>query len=311
MSRVILTDGGMGQELIRRSGEPPDPLWSAKVMIERPDLVLETHRDFIAAGARVITVNSYSATRPRLEREGRVDRLDGLHRTACELALKAREGAAHAVAVAGCLPPLVGSYVPEVVPPFEDSLALYREICALQAPHVDLFLCETMSTAAEACAAATAAAGWGKPVWVSWTLADDPADGRLRSGETLAEAATALDGLGVAVRLVNCCRPETVDAALAQLAAIGGSCWGAYANGFDGIDELRPGGTVDALSIREDLGPRRHARFALGWVDAGATVVGGCCEVGPEHIAALARALVAAGHTLADAGDLLGVRDAV
>ena len=70
MSRVILTDGGMGQELVRRSSSAPTPLWSARVLIDEPDLVRDLHREFIEAGARVVTINTYSATPERLAREG-------------------------------------------------------------------------------------------------------------------------------------------------------------------------------------------------------------------------------------------------
>jgi S-methylmethionine-dependent homocysteine/selenocysteine methylase len=90
----------------------------------------------------------------------------------------------------------------------------------------------------------------------------------------------------LAARLVNCSRPEAVDAALPELVALGGTV-GAYANGFPAVDALEHGGTVDVLGVRDDLGPARYAEFALRWVEAGAAIVGGCCEVGPAHIAAL------------------------
>ena len=65
MTAVTLTDGGMGQELLRRSKTPPTPLWSARVLIDEPALVRDLHADFIRAGARVITINSYAATPER------------------------------------------------------------------------------------------------------------------------------------------------------------------------------------------------------------------------------------------------------
>ena len=130
-------------------------------------------------------------------------------------------------------------------------------------------------------------------MWVSWTLADDGPP-RLRSGETLAEAARALDGIPLAARLVNCSRPEAVDAALPELLALGGPV-GAYANAFTAIEALKHGGTVDVLGTRDDLGPARYAEFATRWAQSGAAIVGGCCEVGPEHIAALRDRLHEAG----------------
>ena len=91
------------------------------------------------------------------------------------------------VSIAGCLSPLFGSYAPALTISFDETVDIYRRIVAEQADHVDLFLCETMASADEALAAVTAACEAGKPVWVSWTLADHGAP-RLRSGETLAVA---------------------------------------------------------------------------------------------------------------------------
>ncbi|HUF56079.1 MAG TPA: homocysteine S-methyltransferase family protein [Thermohalobaculum sp.] len=295
---VILMDGGMGQELLRRSGARPTPLWSAEVMMREPGLVEDLHLDFIRAGARTITVNAYSATRPKLAREGAEDRFEDLQRAACEAAARARDRSGEDVTITGCLPPLKASYRPEVTDPLDRIAADYAEIAALQSPFVDLMLAETMGSAEEAKGAAQgAAAAAGKPLWVAWTVEDD-GSARLRSGETLADADAALAGLPVAVRLLNCSRPEAITAAMGALAALGGP-FGAYANGFSGIsDAFQPGGTVDVLEARTDLGPAAYADHAMRWAEAGAAVVGGCCEVGPEHIAELRRRLEAAGHEI-------------
>ena len=91
--------------------------------------------------------------------------------------------------------------------------------------------------------------------------------------------------------------PSALAAAMAAFAKGDLPC-GAYANGFTQItkDFLKSKPTVDALSARRDLGPDAYAHFALGWIEQGATIVGGCCEVGPAHIARLAQAIVDAGH---------------
>ena len=79
-----------------------------------------------------------------------------------------------------------------------------------------------------------------------------------------------------------------------MLADTGLRC-GSYANGFTSIDALVPGGNVDALSARTDLGPEAYGDFVMSWIDAGASIVGGCCEVRLTHIAHLHQRLVAAG----------------
>ncbi|RVD61668.1 homocysteine S-methyltransferase [Mesorhizobium sp. M2D.F.Ca.ET.185.01.1.1] len=295
MTSVILTDGGMGQELVRRSKSEPTPLWSARVLIDEPDLVRDLHIEFIQAGARVITINTYAATPERLAREGAEDLFRPLQKRGIELARQARDEAGD-TAIAGCLSPLFGSYAPALTISFEDTLDIYRRIVAEQADGVDLFLCETMASAEEARAAVTAASESGKPVWVSWTLADHGAP-RLRSGETIADAVGVLGDLPVAARLLNCCRPEAIAAALPELIALGGPV-GAYANGFTSVEALKHGGTVDVLHARHDLDPQAYADQAIGWVEAGAHIVGGCCEVGPAHIAGLRDRLAQAGHQI-------------
>jgi S-methylmethionine-dependent homocysteine/selenocysteine methylase len=289
---VVLMDGGMGQELRRRglTAGPPG-LWSANALLRSPATVLEIHRDYIRAGARIITTNTYSTKRPRLEPAGLGDQLEALNRLAGELACRARDEQGADVLIAGSLPPLHGSYRPDLVRPFAEILPLYREQAEILAPYVDLFLCETMSSAAEACAAASGAAATGRPVWVAWTL-DDRGEGRLRSGESVSEAAAALADLPVSALLVNCCPPESISAAMPALAAQRDRPVGGYANGFAVVPAgWGPGDPVTALGSREDLGPDAYARHVEGWIAAGARLVGGCCEIGPEHIARLREVL--------------------
>jgi S-methylmethionine-dependent homocysteine/selenocysteine methylase len=292
---IVLTDGGMGQELLRRSGAVPTPLWSARVLIDEPDLVRDLHVDFIKSGAQVITINTYAATPERLEREGVGELFETLQRRGIDLAKEARDEAGKDVRIAGCLPPLFGSYKPELTLPFDETLAIYRRVVAEQKDHVDLVLCETIASAEEGLAAATAAAECGLPVWISWTLGDSVDKPRLRSGETIAEAASAIAHIRTEARLINCSMPEVISAAIGDLISLGGVS-GAYANGFTSVAKLKHGGTVDVLSAREDLGPQSYAEFAMGWVEAGAAIVGGCCEVGPGHIEALRDKLLDSGY---------------
>ena len=253
------------------------------------------HVDYIAAGTDVITTNTYGVIRTDLAKEGIEDRFAGLNRFAAELAVEARAASGRGgVLIAGALPPLRGSYRADLVGPYDEIEPAYREQAEILAPHVDLFVCETMSSAAEGLACATAAASTGKPVWVSWTLHEDHS-GQLRSGETVAEAIAALRGLPVAGYLANCCPPESITAAMAALAESGTPHVGGYANTFTPVPEdwtLDGGSSSDGLlGLREDLGPDAYAAHAAAWLDAGATVIGGCCGTRPVHIARL-RALL-------------------
>ena len=297
MTDIHFLDGGLGQEIQNRATARPHPLWSVKVMYDEPDVVSAVHRDFISAGARVITANTYTASPPRLRRDGDISQIGDIHNTALRLARAAIDKADDpALQLAGCLPPLVGSYVAEVSLDFEASLADYRQLVALQKDGVDLFLIETISNIAEARAALTAVKEAGTPGFVGLTICDDNSN-RLRSGEELSDALDQLLPLGPDGIMVNCSLPEAVSAAMPVLAGLPVP-FGGYANGFASIDALRPGGTVASLSARTDLGPEAYADFACSWVEAGATIIGGCCEVGPAHIAHLADRLRNDGHRL-------------
>ena len=211
--RPILLDGGMGRELRARGVDVMTAIWSANGLIKAPDTVRQIHLDYIAAGADIITTNTYGIIRNNLAIEGLEDQFKALNVLACNLAGQARQESGISVLIAGSLPPLAGSYRPDLVGEIEDILPLYMEQAELLAPYVDLILCETMSSAAEARAAAMAAFQTGKPVWVAWTLHEDRS-GNLSSAETITLAAEFLSDLPVTGFLANCCAPESITKAL-------------------------------------------------------------------------------------------------
>ncbi|EBA13566.1 homocysteine S-methyltransferase family protein [Roseobacter sp. CCS2] len=289
MTDIILLDGGMGQELVHRAGDRPTPLWSTQVMIDHPGLVAKVHADYAAAGATVHTTNTYAILHDRLDGTGMEDQFAALYTAA----LKEAEGAG---VLAGAIGPLGASYRPDLMPAHDVAVATYTEVANLLAPKVDLIICETVASVAHARAILEATVATAKPVWLALTV--DDADGtKLRSGEPLADV-FAVAGAADAI-LANCSSPEAISAAIDVLAT-GDKPFGGYANGFTQISEgfLGDKPTVDALTARHDLGPDEYAAFAMQWVAQGATIVGGCCEVGPAHIAKLADSITAAGHRI-------------
>ncbi len=294
---ITLLDGGMGQELVHRSGQVPTPLWATRVMMDHPGMVQAIHADYLAAGATVATSNSYAIHHDRLERFD-LDHLFGPLHLAALAEARAAVTAHGTGRIAGSLGPLVASYRPDICPAVAVAAPKYAEICTIMAPHVDLFLCETMSSVQQAEGALVGAQGHGRPVWLSVTV--DDADGtRLRSGEPLGDLAPLIARYRPAAVLANCSVPESMVGAMTALSGFG-LPFGAYANGFTHISDAfkTDAPTVDALDQRHDLTPERYADMAIGWVAQGATIVGGCCEVGPAHISELARRLVAAGHRI-------------
>lgn len=291
---VLCLDGGMGQELRRRSPNEPTGLWSAQALLDVPELVREIHEDYIRAGARVITTNSYATVRSRLMAAGFDDVFEKLITLSGQIATESRDALGEEVLIAGSLPPLNGSYRPDRVLDSAELEPVYREHAELLAPYVDVFICETMSTIEEARVAATAAAQIGKPVWVAWTLKDEGLP-KLRSGESLTEAFAALSQVEVTAVLANCCSPESITRAIPELQSMHVPLFGGYANGFGDIpaDWTVQSQGVNALGQRDNNGPNDYAKHVLQWADAGANLVGGCCEITPAHIARLTDLLTA------------------
>jgi S-methylmethionine-dependent homocysteine/selenocysteine methylase len=289
-----LLDGGTGRELMRMGAPFRQPEWSALALMESPESVSEVHRRYIAAGADIITTNSYAVVpfhigAERFEREGAA--LAGLSGRLARATVRA---STRAVRVAGSLPPACGSYRPDLFDPDIARPILQRLIGALQ-PHVDLWLAETLSCEAEMQLVGELLAASEKPWWVSFTLADEPraaGRGRLRSGEPVAAAARRAGRLGASAVLFNCCQPEVIGPALIDAReALGAQLHsdvlvGAYANAF-APQRSDAAANAELSTLRSDLSPSDYLDWAREWRKDGANIIGGCCGVGPEHIAAL------------------------
>jgi len=206
------------------------------------------------------------------------------------LAVDARDAADRPALIAGSLAPMFESYRPDMVLPVAESEPVYREQAEILADYVDFFLCETMSKSDEAVAAARAGASTGKPVWVSFNLHPSKR-GHLRSGESIADAVAALDGIPVSGFLANCCMPELIEVGMPELVKTGAAYVGGYANTFLPTPDHWTLEENDLHNLREDLEPPAYREFVESWLAQGATVVGGCCGTRPAHIRAIAEVL--------------------
>lgn len=283
---VTILDGGMGQELIRRAGQATG-MWSNQALIDQPALIRAVHDDFFAAGAQMATANTYAVLPDRMEAYGLLDQMHNLARRACGLAAAARDAHGSGL-VGGSLGPLGFSYQPDKAPPAEQAAEIYADLARVHAPLVDMHMLETMASVDQARGGLMGVSVTGKPVWLGLTV-DDTDGTRLRSGEALADIAPLLAEFAPDRVLLNCSTPEAIAQGLPVLAEMG-VAFSAYANGFTKIvsDFDTIGATVDLLEARTDLSPAAYADHAQAWADLGATTIGGCCEVGPDHIAALA-----------------------
>ncbi|WP_298192462.1 homocysteine S-methyltransferase family protein [Novosphingobium sp.] len=293
---LLILDGGTGRELARSGAPFRQPEWSALALIEGPQFVSAVHRAYVEAGADVITTNSYAVVPFHIGEERFADQGAALAALAGRLAREVADAAARKVHVAGSLPPVCGSYRPDLVD-LDRARPVLEVLVTALAPSIDHWLAETLSSLVEARLAATLTAPTGKPLWLSFTLEDEKptAEPTLRSGESVVEAARLAQDVGAAALLFNCSQPEVMEAAVrAAHAALGPDNpirIGVYANAFPPMAADAEANSA-LCPIREDLTPAGYGRFAAAWHAAGASILGGCCGIGPEHIAALRREAV-------------------
>jgi len=297
-SNIKILDGGMGRELARMGAPFRQPEWSALALIEAPQFVRAAHDAFIAAGSQVITTNSYAVVPFHVGDDVFAEQGAALIALSGKLAREAADAAPAKVLVAGSLPPVLGSYRPDLFEPVAAKKLLQVLVDNLTG-NVDVWLAETQSSVAEVEAVRDVLGDDPRPLWLSFTLQDnlDPqGNALLRSGESIAEAVNAALRISAGAVLFNCSRPEVmataVKTARAALTSQGSALdIGVYANAFEPSDNTR--GANEGLSkMCQDTDPAGYLDFAKDWVAQGATMVGGCCGIGPEHIAALKKAFV-------------------
>lgn len=297
---TVVLDGGMSNQLEAAGHDLSDELWSARLLAERPEAITEAHLAYFEAGADVAITSSYQATF-----EGFAHRDIGREEAARLLALSvelARDAARQArdkqARDKGVTRPLwvaasVGPYGAMLADGSEyrgryglsvDELERFHRprLEALAAAAPDVLALETVPDADEAEALLRAVRGLGVPVWLSYSITGD----RTRAGQPLEEAFALAAGRDEVIAVgVNCCVPEDVDAAVATAARVTGRPVVVYPNSGEVWD-------ADARAWRGRS--TFAAEEVLRWRESGARLIGGCCRVGPEAVASIARTLGAA-----------------
>ncbi|MFC7261751.1 homocysteine S-methyltransferase [Streptomyces lutosisoli] len=291
----VVLDGGMSNQLESAGHDLSDELWSARLLAERPEAIVEAHLAYFEAGADVAITSSYQATFEGFAKRGIP------HERAAELlglSVELAREAARRAHTKGVSRPL---WVAASVGPYGAMLAdgsEYRgryglsvaelerfhrprlEVLAAAAP--DVLALETVPDADEARALLRGVRGLGVPAWLSYSVAGD----RTRAGQPLEEAfALAADADEIIAVGVNCCAPEDVDAAIATAARVTGKPVVVYPNSGEAWDAEARAWTGRSTFTAEQV---------AGWERAGARLVGGCCRVGPGAIAGISEALRAA-----------------
>ncbi len=294
--RAFLLDGATGTELQRRGVDTTLPLWSARALLEARDALCTIHADYVAAGADIITTNTFRTHRRTLTRAGLGERTHELTQLAVQIARKTAQQAAHRVLVAGSISPLEDCYSPELVPPDGELWIEHAEMARdLAQAGCDMLLVETMNSIREAVIAVRCAGATGLPVCVSFVAglnglppdqieramtAERSAVLTLLSGESITNAVQAVRRWRPAVILINCVPLTDIDRAFGELRAAHHGPIGLYANVGHADDQ-------SGWALTDDTQPAAYAQHARQWLCHGAAIIGGCCGTTPDHIAAL------------------------
>ncbi len=284
-----LLDGGLATALQSQGHDLSDPLWSARLLLDAPESIVAAHQQFVSAGAEVLTTASYQASIPGLQARG----LSTAEALACiesatDLARQAAEAAAHPVWVAASAGPYGAfladgsEYRGDYGVPLETLVGFHRSrLPAFASADVVAFETVPCRIEAEAIARACEDLPEGLPAWVSFSAADEA---YTCSGEAIELCvASVLESPRVAAVGINCTAPEHVLGLLQRIRAITDLPLVAYPNAGRRYD--------DGAWHGEPIAPPALARLAQSWIEVGARLVGGCCQIGDAHLHGLREAL--------------------
>jgi homocysteine S-methyltransferase len=279
--QVLVCDGAMGT-LLHAAGVTLDRVLP-ELNLSNPDLVREVHRRYLDAGADIIQTNTFRAARPRLAQQELAASTVSINEAGVRIARAAAEESGRPVLVAGSVGPVVTGSQRARLAPNARATAHAEQVQVLADAGVDLLLFETFSALDEMVEAVSAARDvCGLPIVAQMTFVDDE---RTLSGDTPAEVASELERLRVDVIGVNCTLgPQGVHVVIEQLARHSAQPLAAQPNA--GLPRM-----IGERRFRYRLEEDYIARYARRCVDAGASLVGGCCGTTPEHIAAIRRAV--------------------
>ena len=283
----VVLDGGLGTLLESRGQDLTSQLWSARLLVESPEIIRAAHREFFEAGAAVGISASYQVSYEGLARVG-IDRgeTERLLRLSVGLVAAAREDSGGAGWVAASVGPY-GAMLADGSEYRGDYGLSVAELRAWHAPRLkvladsgaDVLAIETIPCLAEVEAVLAEVDGSGVPAWLAVTAAM----GALRSGESLADAYALADSVDEIIAVgINCSDPLDVASAIEAARLVTSKPIVVYPNSGEQWDAknrswMGEAGFPSSL-VRE-------------WRDAGATLIGGCCRVGPAEIAGISAAL--------------------
>ncbi len=287
-----ILDGGMGQELLHKGLKPRGTLWSASALIDKNyhQMIIDSHLEFINAGAEVIVTTTFTARRLRLKENNCEKYFEKINIIAIELAKKARDISKKNVLIAGGLPnqkQTYDSYLGDDLNLIEQN---FYDQAKILSTGVDFIYLDVMSSGLECEIALRSIQNFDLPVLVGVHLKDN---GLLPSKEKIEDVIKKYKNnkwLGVIMACVSPIAYETVIDSLKEL----NLPYGFKLNAFEHIPEGYTVADKDAwgdagnpttiLGINKDLDEENFYKYAKKFKENGATILGGCCEIRPSHI---------------------------
>jgi len=294
-TRVL--DGGMGQELLNQGLKPKGTLWSAYALIneEHHQMIVDAHLDFINAGAEAIVTTTFTARRNRLIQNDCEKYFEKINIKAVELAQKARDISKKNVLIAGGLPNQKQTYSADL----GDDLNLIKKNFYDQAKFlkngIDFFYLDVMSSGLECKIALEAIDSFDLPVLVGIHLSDN---GLVPSGEKIKDIVNKYNNKNWLGVIAACISPQAYNAAINDLKLLN-MPYGFKMNAFNKIPKDynvaskdqwgNAGNPVTVLGKNTDLNETNFYEYAKKFMQDGATILGGCCEIRPSHIKEIAK----------------------
>ena len=293
--KTRILDGGMGQELLARGMEPNGTLWSANALLQEKyhKLLLDTHVDFIKAGAEVIVTTTFTTRKIRLRDNNVEDKFEYLNKKAGEIAQQAKKLYPN-ILIAGGLPPQYLTYEADIRSDQEisDDFSSQAEILN---PYVDFFYFDVLSSVREFKIGIESIKKFKKPYLIGAHISEGV---NLPSGEKISELIRAIHHEKILGIILSCISPENYELNLNELKNLKVP-FGFKLNAFiktnpkpnytGAYRQSKSGNPNEFLGVRKDLTPIKMAEFAKKFKDSGATILGGCCETRPSHIEMFAK----------------------
>jgi len=295
--KIRVLDGGMGQELLNQGLKPKGTLWSAYALIneEHHQMIVDAHLDFINAGAEAIVTTTFTARRNRLIQNDCEKYFEKINIKAVELAQKARDISKKNVLIAGGLPNQKQTYSADL----GDDLNLIKKNFYDQAKFlkngIDFFYLDVMSSGLECKIALEAIDSFDLPVLVGIHLSDN---GLVPSGEKIKDIVNKYNNKNWLGVIAACISPQAYNAAINDLKLLN-MPYGFKMNAFNKIPKDynvaskdqwgNAGNPVTVLGKNTDLNETNFYEYAKKFMQDGATILGGCCEIRPSHIKEIAK----------------------